>query len=231
MTLADIGLYLTARKRSNGAMTVIWDGTQNPSEEIDNVGAYSRVYGDENVNTHDYAAMAQYNGATVLDVDNVYAAFGDVGSRVWAYTTRTLTASAAATTSTVSGSKITVTRGDSFSATLTGLGSIAARSKLWFTVKRSQDDPDSEAIIQIEATAGLLYVNRKAAGTTGNGSITIDEEDDGDITITLQEAETATLSKATDLYYDVQMLDTSGDVTTLTDGYLDVSLDVTRAIS
>lgn len=148
---------------------------------------------------------------------------------VWAYATRTLTASAASTTATVSGSDITITRGDSLSAALTGLGSIAARTKLWFTVKNAYGDADSASVIQIEETDGLKYLNG-AAGTAAAGDITVDDAAAGNITITLNAASTAALTATGGLRYDVQMLTASG-VSTLTAGSCTVSADVTRAVA
>jgi len=76
LTLADIDLYLTAQNRATGADTVIWDGTQNPTEEIDNVGAYARIYASADLDTYNYFVRATYTGATVLDSDNVMGAIG-----------------------------------------------------------------------------------------------------------------------------------------------------------
>lgn len=148
---------------------------------------------------------------------------------VWAYAARTLTQSAASVTAAVSGGTITIMRGDTLSASLTGLGSIAARTKLWFTVKSQYGDADAVSVVQIEEAGGLLYLNA-AAGTPANGDITVDDEDDGDITITLAAASTATLTPNDGLSYDVQMLTATG-VQTLTSGSCMVVADVTRAVS
>lgn len=231
LTLSDIDLYLTARKRSDGSTTVVWDGTQNPSEEVDNVGAYTKAYTDDNTTVYDYFGMAHYAGAETLDYDDVTAGLGELGSRVWEWTPRTLTQTAASVVSAVSGSGITITRGDSFSGSLTGMGSIANRSKLWFAVKWNKGDADANALVLIEETSGLVYVNGAAAETATNGSITVVVEDDGDITIVIDEAETANFAEASVLYYDVQVLTTDGDVNTLTSGDASVILDVTRAIT
>lgn len=71
LTLADIDLYLTEQNKSTGVDTVIWDGTQNPTEEIDNVGAYTRIYSVADFETNNYFARGSYTGATDLDVDHV----------------------------------------------------------------------------------------------------------------------------------------------------------------
>lgn len=71
LTLVDIDLYLTEQNKSTGVDIVIWDGTQNPTEEIDNVGAYTRIYAAADFETNNYFARGSYTGATDLDVDHV----------------------------------------------------------------------------------------------------------------------------------------------------------------
>lgn len=171
------------------------------------------------------AIAANAIGASELAAD----AATEIGTAVWVSATRTLTQSAASVVAAVSGSDITIARGDTLSAALTGLGSIANRSKIWFTAKRAKSDADSDAIIQITEAGGLLTLNG-TTGTSGNGSITVDDEDDGDITIALDEVASAAL-KVEDLVYDVQVLRSTGAVNTLTEGRATVSADVTRATS
>ncbi len=150
-------------------------------------------------------------------------------SGVWSYSSRTLTQTAATVAAVMSGSSITATRGDTLTAVITGLGSIASRTKLWFTVKDSYDAADTAAIVQIEETGGLLYINGAAAITAANGDITVDNAASGNITITLAAAETAKLTLKS-RYYDVQML-TATTVQTMTSGVFEVSADVTKATS
>ena len=126
---------------------------------------------------------------------------------------------------------ITILRGDTLSLAITGLGNISSRAKLWFTVKVSKTDADAAAIIQIEETAGLVYLNGAAAGVSGNGSITVDDEVAGDITIALAAAETAKLIARSTLSYDVQMRTAAGSVETLETDTAIVTPDVTRATS
>jgi hypothetical protein len=133
-------------------------------------------------------------------------------------------------TSPVSGSTITAIRGDTLVAVLENIGTLTNYSKLWFTVKRDYDDADTAAVIQIEKTGGLLYLNG-AAGTTGNGSLTINDVASGDVTIVLNASETAKLSPG-NYQYDIQILRSAGTpVSTLTYGEFVVPADVTRATS
>jgi len=234
LTLGDIDLYLTAVHKMTGARTVVWDGTQNPTAEIDNVGQYLRLYEDADLDTYDYFGGGNYTGATSLDADWVYGVIDEDNAGVWSYATRTLTQAAASVTAAVSGSDITIRRGDTLSAALTGLGSLSGYVSLDFMVKVKKSDADNDSIIWIRKNAsgeddGLLRFN-KASATAGDGSITIDDSDDGDIKINLSADRAAELEKRSDLYYDVQMI-TASAVTTKTDGNADVVEDVTRAVS
>ena len=170
-------------------------------------------------------AVSGSAGKTLDDID-----VSGTAAAVWASATRTLTQSAASVTATVSGSDITCTRGDSLSASLTDVGALTGYSKIYFTVKRDHDDADAVSIIQIEKTAGLKYIDGGAATTAANGSITISDEATGDITVALDEAETAKLDPGV-YFYDVQIVRSAGTVSTLTEGIFTVSADVTRAVT
>lgn len=83
---------------------------------------------------------------------------------VWGSTsTRTLTQSAVAIASAVTGSTIALHRGDTLSASLTGLGNLTGYTKLWFTVKRQLSQSDTNSIIQIVNPGGLIYLNGAAS--------------------------------------------------------------------
>jgi hypothetical protein len=149
---------------------------------------------------------------------------------VWSNGTRTLTQAAESVTAAVTADSITVIRGDTASISLTNLGSLANLSKLYFTVKGMETDPDTASIIQIEKTDGLKYLNG-AAGTAGNGSLVITDEPTGDITITLAAVEVAKLDIAK-VTYDVQIVRTSGvPVSTLAKGSFIVISDITNAVA
>lgn len=154
----------------------------------------------------------------------------DAGANVWAYSSRTLTQTAAQVASVMSGSTITCQRGDTLSISLTGLGDITARSKLWFTVKENKAHTDAQAVLLLEKTAGLTVVNGATYATATDGSITISDEATGDITITIKPAVTDDLPVMTG-YYDIQMLTSGGVVSTLTSGTFTVVADVTRAVA
>ena len=170
---------------------------------------------------------------TVRTLSTFGTLVADVAATVWAYATRTLTSSAASTTAAVSGSDITIVRGDSLSVSLTGLGVLTGYTSLWFTIKGAFYELDSESIIQIQKNAsgvgdGLLYINGTIAGDASKGSITIDDLVVGNITIDIDESVTDDLI-LNKYEYDVQVLN-GGDVTTLTLADCTVSGDITRSI-
>jgi hypothetical protein len=76
LTLADIDLYLTAQDRATGVDSVIWDGTQNPTEEMANVGTYTRKLTTADLDLYNYYVSAHYTGPVSLDQDWVNGAIG-----------------------------------------------------------------------------------------------------------------------------------------------------------
>lgn len=124
-----------------------------------------------------------------------------------------------------------IKRGDSWEQTFTIGAAIGTRTKLWFTLKTALDDADSAALIQIEETTGLVYINGGAAGTPANGDITVLDADTGEITVTLDEVETAKITPATGLHWDFQWFDGTDMETSYQGSNGVVSADVTRATS
>jgi hypothetical protein len=133
----------------------------------------------------------------------------------------------------IEGTTITILRGDTFSVSLTDTGDLTDYVSIDFTVKSDKLQTDEEATIRIRKNAsgvddGLLRLNGEAP-TSETGSITVDDEITGDITIALDE--TATKELSTGSYsYDVQRITAAG-VKTLTFGKLIVISDVTRAVA
>lgn len=67
LTLAEINMMLTAQHRSTGLTTVVWDGSQVATKEIDNVGSYIKIYSSADLDTYNYYAAVEYTGVQVLD--------------------------------------------------------------------------------------------------------------------------------------------------------------------
>jgi len=121
--------------------------------------------------------------------------------------------------------------GDSISEDLTYLGDLTGRTLLWVTLKKSLSDVDSAALIQIEETAGLLYING-TAGTAGNGSITVTGAAAGNLTWALEAIESVKLiATAGKCYLDVKWADAAGDIWTLHRKKVLFTADSTRAVA
>ena len=210
--------------------TAILTGTMAVLDNANTTGFYTEQIACTAANGfEDTKSYTIYITATV-DSDQGGISYGFRCYNAWTEGTRTLTQSAASVTAAVSGDMISIHRGDTFTASITGLGNISTRTKLWFSVKENKSDADTAAIIMIEETTGLIYLNGAAASVAGNGTITVNDAVTGSITVTLAAAETDDLIPQGGLYYDVQMLSASG-VSTLSDGPCAVVADITRAVS
>ena len=128
---------------------------------------------------------------------------------------------------------ISVRRGDSWIIDITGIGDISARTKLWFCAKENPDtEEDSEAVVKIEETAGLQVIAGSAASVAGNATITVTDENAGDITITVKAVETKKTSTTTSARWDVQWQEADVDGAESNDGGLfKITGDVTRDIT
>jgi hypothetical protein len=162
------------------------------------------------------------------------SSFGALIADIWSYVNRTLTQSAAEAAESTNPGTLALKRGDSWSQAITDLGSLAGYTYIDFTVKRSEKDLDEDAIIRIRKAAsglgdGLLTLN-EATGTATSGSITIDDAALGNITIALAATATDDLELDKGLYYDIQKI-VSTTVTTIGSGVLNVTADITRAVT
>jgi hypothetical protein len=233
--LTDADAAPTYRVYEDETATAILTGTMATLDTANTTGFYSEriactaANGFENDKTY-----TVYISATV-DGDTGGICYGflcrTIPTDVWAAATRTLTQSAASVISAVTGSTVTQYRATSWSFSLTGLGSLAARTKLYFTLKQATTDTDAQAVAQIEETAGLVYVNGAAATTATNGTLTVTDEATGAITITLADDETAALETADAIYYDVKMLTAAGGSQVMTIGRFNIADLVTESIT
>jgi len=225
LTLADIDLYLWRRNKSTGVVGAVWN-PQNPTVEVGGGGQYARVY-SEDLDTYDYFAYAEYTGVAVLDSDYSYQ-----GGLPAECVSKKLAVNFTSLQAALKGNDLEILRGDTLDLDVTRLGDISTRSKLWFTIKDDKDDTDALAQVQIEESAGLLYIAGTTATVAGNGSITVTDAANGDITIVLAAVESAKLVDTSgSWYWDVQVLTAAGVVQTLTRGRVVVIGDTTRATS
>ncbi len=168
-----------------------------------------------------------YSSRTLTDYGSLATT---IVAAVWSYGSRTLTQAIAAVTPppVLTGDIITVSRGDTLNLPFVGLGDVSDRTELWFTVKINRNKTDAQATLQLTESDGLIRVNGETA-TASDGSITVDDDVAGDVTVLVDETVMVDLPVGTSYYYDVQKRTATG-VRTLTSGQFIVIPDVTRAV-
>jgi hypothetical protein len=125
--------------------------------------------------------------------------------------------------------EVIVYRGTFWSFQVINLGDLTNLSKIWFTLRKRQNDTDSKSVIQIEQTAGLLIANGSPATNASYGSLTVSGSN---ITIQVSQEVTRYCEVTNNLNYDIKALTTGGQVRMLTisDKFI-IENDVTRRIS
>lgn len=231
LTLSDISLYLT-RVDSSGTATEVWDGTQNPTAEVDNVGMYVRVYTSADLDTYTYYSCAQYTGATSLDVDYVIGAAGRADAILTTAGEAALADVDVTVVSAVSGDTITVVPYTTWEFEIDGLADLsdALTNGVVFTVKADHDDADASAILQVQEGVGLLYING-AAGTAAKATLTVAGSEDA-ITVHVNASQTG-IAERRHLVWDIKkLLEASEDADQMATGTFHISSEaVTRRLT
>lgn len=199
------------------------------TEETNRTGVYRATVTEALTGYHEaYCLLAD---GTVLYVGIVSMA-DNTGVKTigeWAVGGYSLSVSSSSSSSTcISGTQVTMHKGDSISVAITGLGDISGRAKLWFTAKKRATDVDASAKIFMEETDGLTVLEGDDPGAGETGSITVNDDNNGDVTIELTADASAQLNASSSSVWDIQMKDGSGTVTTLARGSFDVTEDVTK---
>lgn len=121
-------------------------------------------------------------------------------------------------------------RGDRWSVSITGMGSLVGRNALWVTLKRTTSLSDAKSTLQVTELDGLLVLNGTAVtgGDAALASVTVDDEDAGDITFDVAGEASAQVDPR-QYVYDVQALLSPDGPDTMDHGTFTVVADVTRA--
>ena len=232
LALADIDLYLTRINNTTGVDTVVWDGTQHPTAEIDNCGTYARLYALADLDLYTYFSMAQYTGVAVLDVDYVMGAVSRDESlltaagvvAVWSATTRILTSSSTAPGTGLTAGTWTVLRGDILQRTFATIAADASITKVQFSFRNDKNKPDTASILAVDSTTGLIRLNGAAPGIY-TATFTLPAG-----VLTVPPVVMARLSLGIG-YYDIQVWRGAAVVQTIEMGSFSVTDDVTRTVT
>lgn len=88
-------------------------------------------------------------------------------------------------------------------------------AKAWFTAKRQRTDLDVDAIILLDSDGGGINIYDPLSGR---------------LQVVVPPSDTESLDEEEVLYYDVQLKEASGVITTIASGKIAITLDITRAI-
>jgi hypothetical protein len=163
-------------------------------------------------------------------IENLDAAISDVLAGVWTYTPRTLTTPGGSVIDS-GGGIVNVYQYNTWVIAITGLGDISGRDLLYFTVKEDIERADGSAqtILQIEETAGLIWIGGEAAANPALGTLVVNDAVAGNITITVDE--TVTGLPSMDGRYDVKMITAAGVASVLSISTFHILEAVTRAVT
>lgn len=129
-----------------------------------------------------------------------------------------------------SGNTITAKAADTWSITLSSLGTLATATELFFAIKTYAADDDDDALIFITDVDGLTRVEGAAAADSSKGSITVSSPSSaGTLVVALDESITATLAAGT--YFYGLKKNVSGTWTTLVQGSFVVTGPIVEAIA
>ncbi len=174
--------------------------------------------------------------ASHTDAGSAGQTLADLGlstpAEIWAYTRRSLTHIAASAVAVLSGATIEVYNYSYWDIDITGLGDLTGRTKLYFTVKNDpNNEDDSQAMLQVEETANLLYFNgaSQIADPT-KGSLTVTDVANGNATITV-DASIITVTARDKLTWEVKKFDATDNPIPLKNGRFDIKTVVARALT
>lgn len=125
--------------------------------------------------------------------------------------------------------QIEIKRSTDVSFTIYGLGDLSGRTALYFTAKLMKEKDsalDTGSVLQIEESAGLVYIDKEAAAMPANGSITVVDEVAGTITVELAAEESDKLSPNEFYLFDIKK-----DNSVVGEGKFLVSTAITRTIT
>ena len=165
----------------------------------------------------------------------------DISTAVWSglyAPIRTLTQNVESVIDSVtSGTNISIYSHTDVEFTLVHLNSIVGWEKLWFTVKKSNFNSDSESLLQFLITSpadslkdGLVYVNRVPTTTDrANGAITV--LSNTSIKVNLSSASSVLLQEEENIYYDIKAK-ISGKIRVISEGgAFNIITPTTKAIT
>lgn len=221
---APSGLTLTLKLFPLGSDVEAFSGTS--TEQTNRKGLYQNIVTGKS---------GRHTGHIFLVTDAIAAGhltLSDDSAEYWIEPSQAVTFPATAASinpAITSLGNIEIYRGDTVAISITDMGNISARSNIGFAVKATKEDSDANAILHLDVDTGLITVEGSTSGFNAtDASIVVDDQVNGDITITLKDEATELLKGTLDAVYDVQVQFSDGSVKTLAAGSAWVILDVVQ---
>lgn len=229
LTQADSGATAIARTGADS------DTLETLSDQIDGVGAGSGLTAQETRDAMKLAPTAGAPAAGSVDahLDTLIASTAAIQA-----VTDLIDTSAVTVTASNNAGLLTVYRGVTFAATVSGLTISASWTKVYLTVKTDLGLADTAATIQVietnpgAGTDGLLYLNGAAPVnpiTYADAALTVTQAA-GTVAIALSDNLTAQLARGARLHWDLKQIISSTSSGLLASGTMDIELTPTRTI-
>ena len=208
----------------NETATPILTGSMAKLDDANTTGLYTEqidctaANGFEDGKTYTISMTAAVGGVTGGGLHTLL-----VETPVWSVATRTLTSNSTAPGTGLTAQTWEVMRGDTLSRTFSTIVADSSINKCQITVKSHEKQADESAIMAIDSTTGLLYLNGASTALTATFVYTT-----GVLTVP---ADVMAELKLADYDYDVQVWRSSGLlVETIEEGTFRVNKDVTRLV-
>jgi hypothetical protein len=214
--LTDADAAPTYRVYEDETAVAILTGTMAKLDDVNTTGFYSELLACTAANG--FENNRSYNIYIEATVD------GDRGGISYAF--RAVTGPVVSVVaSSITGSVITVRPYTTWSFSITGLGSLVGRTSLWFTAKdEPSTEADTAALLQVEETAGLTYING-SAGVGANATLVVTDPVNGDLTVTVNKSQTG-LPEHDGYYWDVKIGIAGGADTLMAEGEFNIGRTV-----
>lgn len=158
-----------------------------------------------------------------------------IKTAVWSNTRRTLTNVGTVLTSPSIGDPLYLFRDSTIEISIVNLPDLSNAAEIWFTLKDDLTQEDSNSIVQITKVNDLVYLNKAAAITSADGTLTFPTGEDGsegnvDILISVAAASLLSVYQITPLAWDIKVKYNDNKVQVLQVGSAYILSSATRSI-
>jgi hypothetical protein len=123
-----------------------------------------------------------------------------------------------------------IVRLESWTATISNLADISGRSKLLVSIKAAETDSDDNSLVLWQEGVGLVRLNKAAAPQATDGTITVNDANPGDITLSLKVGVTGSIPAGSHVIA-AKVIKADGTVQGVGKGSIGVTESVIKAVA